>query len=103
VLRAAYLPRERPAIVESHEPRAYDIAVTTNAQKVLHEALTLSPPDRAQVAAELLASLDERESEIEAAWAAEIERRAIEARANPDDDEDWRTVLDDIQRDVLSR
>ncbi len=39
----------------------------------------------------------------EAAWAAEIERRAADARANPDDDEDWRTVLDEIQREVSSR
>jgi hypothetical protein len=77
--------------------------VTTNARKVLKDALTLEPNDRAQLAAELLASLDDVEDEIEAAWAIEIQRRAIEARANPDDDEDWRVVLDDIQRKVLSR
>ena len=77
--------------------------MTTNARKVLKDALTLEPNDRAQLAAELLASLDDVEDEIEAAWAIEIQRRAIEARANPDDDEDWRVVLDDIQRKVLSR
>ena len=77
--------------------------MTTNAQKVFEEALTLEPNDRAQLAAELLASLDDVEDDIETAWAAEIQRRAAEARENPHDDEDWRVVLDDIQREVLSR
>ena len=79
------------------------LPVTTNAKKVLDDALSLEPNDRAQIAAELLASLDDLEDDIEAAWAAEIQRRAAEARANPDDDEDWRDVLDEIQREVLSR
>jgi putative addiction module component (TIGR02574 family) len=75
----------------------------THAQKLLEDALTLAPNDRAQLAAQLLASLDESESEVESAWAAEIQRRAIEARQNPDDDIDWRVALDEIQREVLSR
>ena len=77
--------------------------MTTNAQKLFEQALTLGANDRAELAAQLLASLDEVEPNVEAAWAAEIERRAADARANPDDDEDWRTVLDEIQREVLSR
>jgi putative addiction module component (TIGR02574 family) len=89
--------------VESPTYSTYDSDVTANAQKLLADALALSPNDRAQLAAELLASLDENEADIEAAWAVEIERRAADARANPDDDEDWRVVLDAIQREVLSR
>jgi len=77
--------------------------VTTNAQKLFQQALALEAADRAELAAQLLASLDETEADVESAWAAEIERRAAEARQNPDDGEDWRTVLDEIQRDVLSR
>ena len=77
--------------------------MTTNAQKLLQDALTLNPSDRADLAAQLLASLDETEADVEAAWAVEIARRAADARQNPDDDEDWRTVLDEIQREVLSR
>lgn len=50
------------------------------AQELLREALSLPIDQRADVAAELLASLDdadnEDEGEVEAAWAAEIERRA---------------------------
>ena len=77
--------------------------MTTTAEKLLKDALELAPNDRAQLAAELLASLDETEADVEAAWAVEIQRRAAEARANPDDDEVWRIVLDEIQREVLSR
>ena len=74
-----------------------------DAQKLLEDALTLSPNDRAHLAAQLLESLDESEADVEAAWAVEIQRRAADARQNPDDDEDWRVVLDEIQREVLSR
>jgi len=77
--------------------------VTTSAQELFEKALNLDASDRAELAAQLLASLDEAEADVESAWAAEIARRATEARQNPDDDEDWRTVLDEIQREVLSR
>jgi hypothetical protein len=54
--------------------------VASRAQKLLREALSLPIDQRADVAAELLASLDdvgiEDGAEVEAAWAAEIERRA---------------------------
>ncbi len=54
--------------------------MTARAQELLREALTLPVAERADVAAELLASLDDAEAEnpaeVEAAWAAEIERRA---------------------------
>jgi putative addiction module component (TIGR02574 family) len=77
--------------------------VTTNAQKLFEQALTLAANDRAELAAQLLASLDEAEADVESAWAAEIDRRAADARQNPNEDEDWRIVLDEIQREVLSR
>ena len=54
--------------------------MTSRAQELLREALTLPIAERADVAAELLASLDAAETdnpaEVEAAWASEIERRA---------------------------
>ena len=54
--------------------------MTDRAQEVLREALTLPVNERADVAAELLVSLDdaaaENPAEVEAAWAAEIEKRA---------------------------
>jgi Putative addiction module component. len=48
-------------------------------KKVLDEALKLGPDDRASVAVELLESLEtspDETADVEAAWAAEIERRA---------------------------
>ena len=77
--------------------------MTTEARKVLQDALTLPVNDRAELVAELLASLDTVEADVEAAWAAEIARRAADARQNPHDDEDWRTALAEVQREVLSR
>jgi hypothetical protein len=54
--------------------------MTTRAHDVLREALALPLDERADVAAELLASLDaaaaEYPADVEAAWGAEIERRA---------------------------
>jgi hypothetical protein len=45
-----------------------------------------------------LASLDgEPEADVEAAWASEIERRAREALANPDDDVAWETVRAELR------
>src|SRR2546430_16337545 len=54
--------------------------MSSRSQELLREALALPVADRADVAAELLASLDDAEAdnpaEVEAAWAAEIKRRA---------------------------
>jgi putative addiction module component (TIGR02574 family) len=77
--------------------------VTTNAQKLLDDALTLPTNDRAELAAGLLASLDPVEPDVEVAWAAEIARRAADARENPEDEDDWRSALAEVQREVLSR
>jgi len=77
--------------------------VSNEAERVLESALQLQANDRAKIAAELLASLDEREEDVAAAWASEIERRAADAETDPDDEDDWRTAFDEIQSDVLSR
>jgi putative addiction module component (TIGR02574 family) len=54
--------------------------MSPRAQELLREALALPVKERADVAAQLLASLDEAAAvdpaEVEAAWAEEIERRA---------------------------
>ena len=73
------------------------------ADRLLEEALKLTPNERARMAAELLSSLDDQDEDVKAAWAVEIARRAADAEADPDDEEDWRTALDDIRREVLSR
>ena len=54
--------------------------MTSRTQELLRETLALPAEERADVAAELLGSLDEPapagETAAEAAWAREIERRA---------------------------
>ena len=56
--------------------------MTRRGQKVLEEALTLPPEERADLAATLIDSLDEREDEaVEEAWAREIQRRMREVES----------------------
>jgi len=72
-------------------------------QKVLDEALQLELTERAELAAELLASLDGRpDDEVEAAWAAEIERRAERARTGADGGKPWAEARD-AAKDTLSK
>jgi putative addiction module component (TIGR02574 family) len=73
------------------------------AQKMLHEALRLELSERAELAAELLASLDgEPDEDVEAAWAAEIERRAARARSGEDAGRPW-VEARDAAKDALSK
>ena len=72
-------------------------------QKVLDEALQLEVSERAELAAELLASLDgERDENVEAAWAAEIKRRAARARSGEDVGRPWAEVRAEA-KDALSK
>ena len=75
--------------------------MTDATNRVLRQALELEPDERAVLAAELLASLDESEDEVQRAWAAEIERRSM--NASIERGEDWRVVLDEIRAGVLQR
>ena len=72
-------------------------------QKVLDTALQLDLSERAELAAELLASLDgEPDEDVEAAWAAEIEHRAARARSGKDVGRPW-TEVRDAAKDTLSK
>jgi putative addiction module component (TIGR02574 family) len=69
--------------------------MTSRAQELLREALTLPSAQRADVAAELLASLDDTETDmasVEAEWAAEIERRARRVLAGESSGIPWEEV-----------
>ena len=77
--------------------------MSKTAQKVLDEALRLQLAERAELAAELLASLDgEPDEDVEAAWAAEIERRAARARSGGDAGRPW-VEARDAARDALNK
>lgn len=77
--------------------------MTREASRLLEEALQLGAEDRAKMATELLASLDEQQEDVRAAWAAEIKQRLAEADAEPETDEDWRAAIDEIRREELAR
>ncbi len=73
-------------------------AVATDPDAVLRDALALPVERRAQIAAELLASLDEPEPValdlVRAAWAEELEHRARRARSGADPGTPWPEVRD---------
>jgi hypothetical protein len=70
--------------------------MTSKSQAILREALALPLAERADVAAELLASLDRAEAEnpaeVEAAWAVEIEKRAGRVMAEESSGVEWEEV-----------
>lgn len=66
---------------------------TSNAKKLLSDAMALPSEDRARLAAALLASLDGGEDDdADRAWAAEIERRADRVLAGGSTGEPWPAV-----------
>jgi len=81
--------------------------MSSRAQEVLREALALPVADRADVAAELLASLDdaraENPAEVEAAWAAEIERRARRVMAGESAGVRWEDVRRRAEAELRER
>jgi putative addiction module component (TIGR02574 family) len=78
--------------------------VTKATENILKSALELELDQRAELAAELLASLDGAPDEdAEAAWAVEIERRAIRARSGEDSGRPWPEVRERIKRSLAAR
>lgn len=77
--------------------------MTDRAQALLREALALPLEERADVAAELLASLDGAETDfadVEAAWAAEIEKRARRVLAGDSLGNPWEDVRRRAEADL---
>ena len=78
--------------------------MTKATEEILRSALELELDQRAELAVELLASLDGASDEdAEAAWAVEIERRAARARSGEDAGRPWPEVRDRIKRSLASR
>ena len=75
-----------------------------HADELREHALRLPLEDRAALAAELLASLDgESEVEVEAAWAAEVERRARRLQSGEDPGQSWEDVRDRLRAEFRRR
>lgn len=70
--------------------------MAAKSDELRREALALPDVERADLAAELLASLesptDEDPSVVRSLWGAEIERRARRVRAGDVQGEDWKIV-----------
>lgn len=71
--------------------------MASRVQELLREALGLRADERADVAAELIASLDNNAPDadpdaVESAWAAEIERRARRVLAGESPGTSWEEV-----------
>lgn len=82
-----------------HPDPSYDRPVTDRARVVLATALRLTVDERAELVAELLASLDgEPDTNVEAAWAAEIERRARRVLRDGPSGPTWDEVRAELRR-----
>jgi putative addiction module component (TIGR02574 family) len=71
---------------------------------LLEQALSLPEHERAKLASRLLESLDEEvQSDVDAAWATEIERRCAAVDARTMGTSDWKDVRARIERDIFGR
>jgi len=79
-------------------------AMIKAAEALLADALRLTPEARAELATELLASLDgPADSDAEAAWAAEIERRVDAIESGAVALEPWEDAKRRIEKNILGR
>lgn len=78
--------------------------MTKAADAVLADALRLEPEARAEIAAELLASLDgPADPDAEAAWSEEFEKRITAIEAGTMKLESWGDVRRRISEEILGR
>jgi putative addiction module component (TIGR02574 family) len=78
--------------------------VTNAARKIIDEALSLSDAERAEIASEIIASLDgPADTDHDEAWAAEIEKRARRAVAGDSAGRPWGEVRAEIEAQLRRR
>jgi Putative addiction module component len=78
--------------------RYYSKVMSDDARQLLEEALRLSLAERADLAAELLASMDGvPDADADEAWAVEIERRAKRALSGESKGRDWDVVRAELE------
>ena len=71
---------------------------------LFQQALALPEPDRAELAYQLLLSLDASDPDDDwaQAWAIELESRSAALQEGRASARDWREVADEIRKDYLS-
>jgi len=67
-------------------------------EEVVQRALELDEDERAEVASRVLASLEERDAAAEAAWDAELERRAEEMESGAVAGVSWEDLREKLMR-----
>jgi putative addiction module component (TIGR02574 family) len=78
--------------------------MTDFASTLLEQALSLPEHDRAEIAARLLESLDDTETEaVDEAWALEIDRRCAALDRGEAITSDWNEFRARMERDVFGR
>jgi len=78
--------------------------MTNVAERLLTEALNLPETERAELAARLIESLEaQRDDEVDAAWAAEIERRCAALDSGEAVTSDWSEVRRKIESEIFGR
>lgn len=78
--------------------------MTSTTKRLLSEALDLPQVERVELTSKLLESLDEdTDTEIEAAWIAEIERRCAALDAGEAVSSDWSEVRQRIENEIFGR
>ena len=88
----------RPSRLVLRAGCGYSWIMSGRAKKLLGEALELTDEERADVALELVASLDgPKDADAEDAWVVEIERRARRVLADSDGGEDWSAARAEIE------
>ena len=98
------LPSFKHGNLLSGTPRVRLALVSKTGEKLLEDALKLALSERAELAAELLASLDgAADADAEVAWATEIERRADRARSGADPGRLWPEARDRIRNGLAKR
>jgi len=70
--------------------------------RLLEEALSLDPKQRARIAPRLIGSLEEADVDAEALWRQEIRRRIDAIEAGTAELEDWETVRGRVRAAIES-
>ena len=77
--------------------------MSEQAARVLEGALQLTLDERAEVASEIIASVDgEPDADVREAWAAEITRRVRQTLAGESKGNDWETIRARIEAKLSS-
>ena len=78
--------------------------MTRPAKEIVNAAIKLAESDRLQIVEELLASLEPAaEDDVDAAWAAEIDRRSREIKEGTVRPIPWEEVKSDARKRVRGR